>query len=326
MGGVTLGAGTVGAAAPATSSGNAAEARAVLAHHGRSFHWASRLLAGEDADRCARLYAFCRRVDDWVDEGDPGDAAARLERLRHDIRRGESHDPAVADFLRLAESSGISQALALAFVDGVATDLGRVALHDEAELLRYAYGVASTVGLMMCAVLGVRDPRALPFAIDLGIAMQLTNICRDVAEDAAVGRRYLPETILHPDTRLEGLARGDAAARRDARRAVRLLLAQADRFYRSADEGMRYLPWRARLGILTASRVYEAIGPVVLGQGDEDWGRRAVVGPGRKLLRTARAVGALLLRPRYWRRTPGPPHDAGLHRALRSLPGANPKA
>ena len=93
------------ASAPATT----ADARGVLARHGRSFHWASRLLGAREADRAARLYAFCRTVDDLVDEDERGDARERLERLRADLRRGASDDPAVASFLELAADCGLPQ-------------------------------------------------------------------------------------------------------------------------------------------------------------------------------------------------------------------------
>jgi len=299
--------------------------RAVLARHGRSFHWASRLLAGPDAERCARLYAFCRHVDDLVDGGPPETAQRAMHGLRCDLLRGRSDDPTLTGFLRLADACDIPRHLVLAFLDGVATDLGPVAVRDERELLRYAYGVAGTVGLMMCAALGVRDRRALPFAIDLGVAMQLTNVCRDVAEDAGAGRLYLPRSLLRPTTSAAAIRRGEWRALEDARRAVRTLLGLADRFYRSADLGMRYLPRRARLGILTASRVYEAIGDEILAQPPSAWTRRAVVGPRRKLGRTLRAIGALL-RPRSWNRGRPPRHDAALHGPLRALPGADPAA
>ena len=305
---------------------SAAEARAVMARHGRSFSWASRLLAGSDAEAASRLYAFCRSIDDLADESGPEEGTRRLDALRAEIERGESDDPAVRAYFALEKSSGISREVALRFVDAVAGDLGRVRVADEGELVRYGYGVASTVGLMMCSVLGVRDSRALPFAIDLGVGMQLTNIARDVLEDAGLDRRYVPAAYLPRAVEPQEIRAADARLRGELLCAVYRILDLADRFYRSADRGMRFLPWRARLAILTASRVYEAIGTEIRRRGDRYWEGRVVVGRTRKLWHTARAIGSLLFDPGYWNLGAAPRHPARLHRALRRLPGANPAA
>ncbi|MDJ0865470.1 MAG: phytoene/squalene synthase family protein [Myxococcota bacterium] len=300
--------------------------RQVMAQHGKSFHWAGRALAGPDLDRCALLYAFCRRVDDAVDLGDAASARDALARLRRDVDRGTSDDPLVACFLALAREVSISEALIHAFLDGVATDLEPARFRTETDLVRYAYGVASTVGLMMCAVLGVREREALPFAIDLGVAMQLTNVCRDVFEDAQADRLYLPRRMLQATTTVEAIRAGDRAAWSDARRAVGRVLTRAHHFYRSADRGMRFLPRRARLAILIASRVYEGIGDEILAQPPDGFDRRAVVGRWRKLRLTLRALAAFAFHPRYWRLGRAARHEAQLHGPLRSLPGANPAA
>ena len=304
----------------------AAEARAVLARHGKTFSWASRLLAGPDAEAAARLYAFCRYVDDLADESGPREGARQLERLRADLERGQSQDPAVRSFLALEKATGTSRAVALHFVDGVASDLGTVRIADQTELVRYAYGVASTVGLMMCSVLGVSDARALPFAVDLGVGMQLTNIARDVLEDARRDRRYVPASYLPRRLEPGEIERADAALRGELLCAIHRILDLAERHYRSADRGMRFLPWRARLGILTASRVYEAIGAEIRRRGATYWNGRVVVSRPRKIWHTARAVAAVLFNPRYWSLGSAPSHTASLHGALRSLPGANPVA
>lgn len=191
---------------------------------------------------------------------------------------------------------------------------------DDAELVRYCYRVASTVGLMMCGVLGVRCREALPHAIDLGIAMQLTNICRDVAEDAARGRVYLPaERLRSAGIDPEDVVRGTADPERVAS-VVRSVLALADRYYRSADGGMRDIPWRFRPAILVASRTYRAIG-VRLRRRRPTAGRTVVPWP-EKLAWSAAAVAASL-RPAILGITPRWAHDRALHQALRGLPGAN---
>src|SRR5690606_15809209 len=138
------------------------------------------------------------------------------------------------------------------------------------ELSRYCYRVAGVVGLMMCNVMGVKDEAALDNAVHLGMAMQLTNICRDVAEDWERGRLYLPADLL-ADCGAPDLARelGGAFPERavaPVARVLRVLLTHADRLYRSGDRGLAALPWRSALAVRTARRVYAAIGERVAAQ------------------------------------------------------------
>jgi phytoene synthase len=180
----------------------------------------------------------------------------------------------------------------------VESDLGEVRVADMAEPLRYCYRVAGTVGLMRTAALDVTVPEALPHAIDLGVAMQLTNICRDVREDALRGRRYLPATLVSV---LEPAALIDPActARAAAVHAVRTLLDLADRHYTSGEQGLRYLPFGARAGILVAARVYRKIGVVLRRRDGDCWSSRARVGATAKAAITLGALGGTTgLRPR----------------------------
>ncbi|NJN46543.1 MAG: phytoene/squalene synthase family protein [Candidatus Competibacteraceae bacterium] len=300
------------------------QARLTLKRHGKSFYWAGALLEAEQAQHAAVLYAFCRAADDLADGIDPSIARSGLSDIRRALERGVSADPTVNAFLQLATVQQLPLMPAQVLIDTLMDDVGSVRLQTWDELLRYAYGVASTVGILMCGVLRVRDSAALPFAIDLGIAMQLTNIARDVLEDAARDRVYLPQEAapirLHP----QHLVAGDTATRGAAYAVVEQVLHQADRYYRSADHGMRYLPWRARLAILTAARVYEAIGGVVQGCRDEYWRGRSYVGVAGKCWHTSRALSAALSQPRYWLSGQPPRHDPQLHQALRGLPGAQP--
>ena len=115
--------------------------------------------------------------------------------------------------------------------------------------MRFAYGVASTVGLMMCHVFGVQDKRAYPFAVDLGVAMQITNIARDILEDAGRDRLYVPSTLLDTEVSCEGLAQGDEAHRSSAYQGALRMLAIADEYYASAALGYGYLPPSVRQAI-----------------------------------------------------------------------------
>jgi phytoene synthase len=288
-----------------------ADARAVLARHGRSFHWAARLLPRDRADDAAALYAFCRHVDDLSDRSDDtGTARANLSVLRAGIAAGLPVNAEARRFLALARRRGIPVTPALHLIDGALSDLSGLRLDTARDLVVYGYRMAGTVGQMMCPLLGAADPKAEPFAIDLGIAMQLTNIARDVVEDAWMGRRYLPADLLRCDPLPEDLAAPEPALAGRAWGAILEVLAMARGYYRSADRGMAWLPPRSRLAVLAASRIYEGIGSEIARAGPRlYWSRRAVVDRPGKVWRTSRAVSAFL----FGLGRPPMPHDPALH-------------
>ncbi|MDP4823237.1 MAG: squalene/phytoene synthase family protein, partial [Aestuariivirgaceae bacterium] len=232
----------------------------MLRRNGRSFHFASRFLGKRHGERAARLYALCRAIDDLADEApDAALADARLDLLSQAIAAGDNADPIASAALALHTDTGFPLGALQALISGVRSDLEPVAIPDEAALVDYAYSVAGTVGLMMCSVLDVDDPKAAPFAVDLGIAMQLTNIARDVGADALLGRRYLP-AIWVGDISPAMLSAPGGALEDSAIIAVKRTLQLAERYYESGEAGLGFLPPRARLAILTAARVYRAIG------------------------------------------------------------------
>lgn len=235
--------------------------RQVLHTHARSFTLASWFLPRARRDEAAVVYALCRLIDDTADEAEDLDVARRdLAALDRELAGEAPARPLVAAFRLLGELRGVPTEAARELITGVATDLTPVRVADDRELLRYCYRVAGTVGLMMCGVLGVTERRALTYAVDLGLAMQLTNICRDVREDAAMGRVYLPAERLaaHGTSSAEVLA--GTAPREAVRAVVDELLELAEHCYVRARLGMHDIPFRPRLAILVASRVYRAIG------------------------------------------------------------------
>lgn len=326
------------------------QSRATLRRHGRSFHWAGRFLPEHQLHAGARLYHVCRQVDDIADNAANDaqrDRAARLlaalqQRLAA-RRPASSTSPLIIDVQapgRVADAGAANAALSSdeqrlvadiqADIDALfaenslavhamqdllatmQTDLSPLHLTSEQALLRYAYGAAGTVGVMMCPLLNVRDQAcALPHAIDLGMGMQMTNIARDVLEDARRGRVYLPRSWLTGDVTAEAIAEGDAHARRQAWLAARRLVARADAYYASGWQGLAYLPWRARLAIGVALRVYRAIGKR-LERLDERayWAGRVVVPAVSKGYQSIRAMPALFA---FGRRGQ---HDASLHTPL----------
>lgn len=287
------------------------EADAILRQKGRSFYWARALLKREHAARATRLYSLCRYLDDLADEATSVPAAkAALDDVKSAVMRGQSQHPVVQDGLMLMSECRIDPRVVCQLIDGVSSDLATVAIADMDELLRYCYQVAGTVGLMMSNVLGTHDPAALPHAVDLGIAMQLTNICRDVQADAAAGRRYLPASIVG-DLPATALVHPASAIQPQLQACVSQLLLTAERYYRSGEMGLCYLPAGARVGMLTAARIYREIG-VSLAQHDcRFWRGRVVVSPARKVVVTAKLLMTAPLRRSFWRASQ--PHESAMH-------------
>ncbi len=264
-----------------------AAARASLATHGRTFALASLALPADARDDAAIVYAFCRAADDAIDDRkDPAELAAmRAELLGHEAPR-----PLINAFLEIVYRRNVPVGAALELLDGVGSDVGAVRIADEAALIRYAHAVAGTVGLMMAPLLGARDPRAAEPAAELGLAMQLTNIARDVGEDAKNDRVYLPATWLAEEGVLSDFVVSGRARPDGVHRVVLRLLDRADVHYRRGEAGLRYLPLRARISIAIASRVYRAIGGVVRRKGVLALQERAVVSPLGRLWHAAQGA------------------------------------
>ena len=291
----------------------------ILSSKGRSFHWARQLLGKKHAERATRLYAFCRHLDDLADEATlRSEALARIASAREDILRGESHDDAISDGIALARECGFGNAPILELLDGAASDLATVRIKDVDELIRYCYRVAGTVGLMMCRVLDVDSPAAYPHAIDLGIAMQLTNICRDVVEDASMGRRYLPASLVG-DLTPEELMHPGPATRSDVCRGIAGLLQLAEEYYQSGEAGLSYLPLRARASMLVAARVYHGIGMDLATRGYDCWSRRAMVSMAGKAVISVRTLSSQPLKRSFWCKPSN--HRSELQSALAGFTG-----
>jgi phytoene synthase len=300
------------------------QSRTVLASRARSFRWAAAFLPARCHDDAAVLYAFCRAVDDAADESASLTEAAEALRNIERTLDGDGDASTVVGTLRDGLlRDPLCMRVAKDLLDGAWSDLSRVRIANDAELLQYGYRVAGTVGVLMCRVLGVEARAALPHAIDLGIAMQLTNICRDVLEDAAIDRVYLPEDRLRAagtsqQAVLDGTAPGEAIAQ-----VVRELLDLAERYYESANAGLRYIPPRPRLAIVVASKLYRSIGRRLLRRGANPLNGRVVVPWWEKVTRVFQALAAwpmLTWQPRYLR-----PHAHELHACLPGPSHASPR-
>jgi phytoene synthase len=298
-----------------------ATADSVLAAQGRSFHWARHLLGRVHADRATRLYRLCRYIDDLADECHSTALAKQaLAAAAASIRDGNSDDPIIQDGLALLHECRIESVVFLDLISGVQSDLELVRMPDLDSLLRYCYQVAGTVGLMMCKVLDTETRAAFAHAIDLGIAMQLTNICRDIAADAAADRRYLPASMVG-DVSPELLLCPSGELSVHLKACVSSLLDYAEKYYQSGERGLSYLPVRARGSILVAARVYREIGLQLRARDHVYWSGRVVVSPLRKAAVTSRALIAHIFGPSFWH-IPAR-HDTRLHSALLNFPASS---
>ena len=271
-----------------------AACRTLLRGGSRTFYAASFLLPRKLREPACALYAFCRVADDAVDEAGGGLAAlielnARLDRIYDRDPLPVGVERAFAD---VVARFAIPRALPEALLEGFAWDVEGRRYEDLDALQAYAARVAGAVGAMMAVLMGARSSDALARACDLGVAMQLSNIARDVGEDARAGRLYLPlswlrEAGIDPASWLANPVQSDALAG-----VVRRLLDAADVLYRRVGGGVAQLPRACRPGINASRFLYAEIGREVERQGGDAISRRAVVPALRKARLIARSLVA----------------------------------
>jgi len=227
-----------------------------LAIFAKSFNWAGFFLPKNTYHDCSKLYAFCRVLDDMVDEKDSLELKIeRFNEIKNFFKKNyentkddkeldqKEHTLIVNDMIILADNNNIKRLILDDLIDGVESDLKpKVHLRTVKDLLVYSYKVAGTVGLMMAKILNVNDTRSLKGAIDLGIAMQLTNIARDVIEDKKMNRQYIKPDFEN----------------------IEATLKLADMFYESSFSSIKKIPFKYRFAIIVARRVYRQIGRKII--------------------------------------------------------------
>jgi len=279
-------------AIPSDSRSDTAHCRAMIRTGSKSFFLASHLLPTELRGAVYALYAFCREADDAVDDG--ADPLAELVAFRgrlDDVYGSElPHNPVDRALARVVRDYALPRELLEALLQGFAWDVQSRAYKDLASVYGYGVRVAGSVGVMMALLMGVRDSGMLARAADLGVAMQLTNIARDVGEDAVAGRVYLPmrwlrEVGLSPQALID-----DPSFSPELGSVVTRLLSAAECLYARADSGIAGLPARCRPGIYAARKLYAGIGHELLRRGADSVSQRTVLPVHRKLLLTASSV------------------------------------
>jgi phytoene synthase len=264
----------------------------ITKHNSRTFYLASLLLPREKRQAVQALYAFCRSTDDLVDETQ--DLASADEvfanwRVRLNNVHPAAHDPVPLAWADVQAQYRIPRGYADQLITGVARDRIQKRYQSFNDLTEYCYGVASTVGLMSMSIIGFKSRDALPYAVKLGIALQLTNILRDIGEDLHTGRLYLPLDELA----MFGLTEQDVMARRNDERwqaFMRFQIERVNHLYDEASAGIALLNKDGRFAIGAATKLYRAILNDIEAHNYDVFNRRAYVG----------TVGKLRRLPRIW--------------------------
>ena len=222
----------------------------LLKKHAKSFYWASFFLSKDTFKKCSSLYNFCRTLDDIADNNTNLQSKKEIFlKFKKDFENKNLNNQIINDMWSIVDSESISKQIVIDLFDGVETDLKeKVVIDSKKDLLVYSYRVAGTVGLMMSKILKVTNKEALKGAIDLGIAMQLTNIARDVCEDKERNRQYVSHDFS----------------------AIREIINESQIFYENSFNSIRYIPFKSRFSVIVARRVYRKIGDYILKQKNID--------------------------------------------------------
>jgi phytoene synthase len=266
-----------------------------FARNSRSFRFASRFFPAEQQERVSRVYAYCRFTDDIVDDSsiDASTAALLLDEWIDLSRRSYFGSPSGVAFLDLVMSEMSSAGVPFTYVEelaeGMRMDLRGERYESMADLKRYTYRVASVVGLWISELFGVHDPLVLKRAEAMGHAMQLTNILRDVGEDLAVGRLYLPADLMRKHNVTESQLKSGVTPR-GYTALIEEMIESEESAYSTGMEGIPDLPSSLRYPVLVAAHVYRGILSEIRRNGYDNITRRAKTSGSRKAVLAARAL------------------------------------
>ena len=279
----------------------------IIQKYGKTFYWASFFLESKVKSRLFAIYTFCRKIDDLVDSNE--------EKLNKNMKK--NFHKRKEEFRGLEKRFHPSVKVVNQFMLGQKSDLSHKQPESMNELIIYCYRVAGIVGLMVCDALEVKDNKIRHYAIDLGIAMQLTNICRDIKEDSAMGRVYLPMSIVGNLNAIDvNIPNKDVYKKIKA--CQKKLLSLADNYYSSAEFAIPFLPGKTRLAIRVASKLYQAIGQKITNKNISYLDSRVYVTKYEKFKIT---INNIFFKKKYF--TKLTIHNKKLHSAITSFPGAH---
>lgn len=279
----------------------------IFKRNSKTFSFAANFFPAQEREQITRLYCILRKVDDLVDKEKKSELQKK-EVLENLLNNRDLTSELERDVYTFTNHYPDSRGPLQSFLEAQVLDIEKIKIQDDQELLKYCYGVASTVGILSCSIFKVRNKNALFHAIDLGIAMQLTNICRDVLEDHEDHKYYLPS--LSEDLFNEGKMGQIHNLRNE-------YLGKADLYYKSGFEGIRFLPFRVSLAVFFGGVLYQAIGDKI--RQNEDSLRRASLSRAEKFYLVLKNIPSFCAH--YFIRRLD--HDDKLHRSINGLPNVH---
>ena len=286
--------------------------------YGKTFYWASFFLDNAKMQAIYSIYSFCRKIDDMVDEAENLNIAKKKLHIFMDAwREGKSHS--IIEVLKnIPKENWPNQKLVEMFLNGQMSDIKFTSFKSDKALIIYCYQVAGTVGLMVCDIFGVKDKKMRYFAIDLGIAMQLVNISRDIYEDSLRNRIYLPESLIGKYTPNE-IAKPTKKTSAKIDLAREKIIHLANIYFASASQAIDHLPKGAALAVKLASALYQQIGFQLIHTRYQHNERRCYVTSFSKLLITLNIIAKFLITFKANLK----PHNKNLHKFLLTLPDSH---
>lgn len=290
----------------------------LMRKHGKTFYWASFFLDHSKIQAIYSIYSFCRIIDDMVDEAkNIAIAKRKLSLLISAWSKNKSH-PIINLLNDIPKECWPNKELVQYFLKGQLSDIKFSGMKTESALIIYCYQVAGTVGLMICDVFGIKDKNMRFFAIDLGIAMQLINISRDIREDGLKNRIYIPEKMMKK-INTEDLLNPSEKEASDVNKARRKIIKLANTYFDSSKSAVKNLPQGASLAIKLASALYQEIGYKVLKSNYSAQEKRSYVTSISKILITTRIIISHILCKKQKLEA----HNPRLHSYIKNFPDAH---
>ena len=291
------------------------DSRQIIKQNGKSFYWASKFLGKDYIDLIYSIYEMCRKLDDIVDEQSKEAAIKEIGLLKKDLTK-ENLQKNFESLKRLDDDQFPQIKYFEEFILGQESDINFEQPKSINELLRYCYRVAGVVGLMVCDAVNIKDENLKFFAIDLGIAMQLVNIIRDIQEDALRGRVYIPENLIGAVSASDVLTKPDLITKVEQEK-LRILNI-ADKYFNSANYAIKFLPKEVSMAFGLASNLYQGIGKKIINKEQPFTSGRVYLNGAEKLFHTLKFLLKSKKNKNYQ-----PVHNNMLHLPIKNSPSTN---
>lgn len=259
--------------------------KGIFKKNAKTFYFASLFFPKTKQKEVETLYNFCRYVDDIGDLGiDKKKSKQKLSKIIENLNKKQSDSFIVNEFIKLMKKYNIKTKIPIQLVKGVISDLDTVNIKTHEQLLDYSYKVAGTVGLMMCYLMNVKDKKLFKHAIELGIAMQITNIVRDVKEDLEANRIYIPTYIRGKYVKDHKSIMSEKKLQKEVSINIKKLVNYSETLYDQSVKGIKFLPLNFKFVILLAANLYREIGRQIIKEPLVIWNKRVFVSKKKKII------------------------------------------